>query len=103
MKSQFGYAVICAPCPALLLIVQANAQHKTRTGSLKGKRKARNGKALAGVSVRATSEKSEEDNRETVSNDKGDFELIGLPAGHYSLSFEKRGFKTFFARNLEIA
>jgi len=103
MKSQFGYVVICAPVLAVLLLAQANAQPNTRTGILKGKIKERNGKALEGVTVRATSAKSEEDKRETVSNDKGDFELTGLPAGQYSLSFEKRGFKTFFTRKLEIA
>jgi len=103
MKSQFGYAIICAPVLAVLLIAQANAQSNPQTGILKGKVKERNGKNLEGVIIRATSVKSEEDKRETKSNDKGDFELTGLPAGQYSLSFEKQGFKTFFTRKLEIS
>jgi len=104
MKSQFGYAVICAPVLAVLLLAQANAQSNSQTGIFKGKVKERNGKTLEGVTIRVTSVKSGEDKRETKSNDKGDFELTGLPAGQYSLSAEKQGYKTFiYARKLEIA
>lgn len=103
MKSQFGSAIICAPVLAVLLLAQANAQSNPQTGILKGRVKERNGKALEGVIIRATSAKNEEDKRETKSNDKGDFELTGLPAGQYSISLEKQGFKTFISRKLEIA
>src|SRR5215475_5807740 len=103
MKSQFGYAIICAPLLAALLLAQANAQSNTQTGNLKGRVKERNGKALEGVTIRATSAKNEEDKRETKSNDNGDFELTGLPAGQYTLSLEKQGFKIFISRKLEIA
>jgi uncharacterized surface anchored protein len=102
MKSQIGYATICAPVLAVLLLAQTSAQSNPQPGILKGKVKERNGKALEGVIVRATSAKNEEDKRETKSNEKGDFELTGLPAGQYSLSFEKQGFKTFLSRKLEI-
>jgi len=119
MKSQFRYAIICAPVLAVLLLAQANAQGDTQKGILKGKVKERNGKALEGVMVRATSAKSEEarrgtkrnnesndkgdeNGRETKSNDKGEFEFADLPAGQYTLSFEKQGYKTFLTRRLEI-
>jgi|SRR5215813_4942062 len=103
MKSQIGYACVCAPVLAILLFAQGNAQSNTQTGILKGKVKERNGKALEGVIVRATNAKNNDDKRETKSNDKGDFELTGLPAGQYTISLEKQGFKTFNSRNLDIA
>ena len=103
MKSQFGYAIICAPLLAALLLAPAGAQSQTQTGALKGRVKERTGKALEGVIVRATSAVNKEDKRETKSDDKGDFEFTALPAGLYSLSFEKQGYKTFTTRKLEIA
>jgi hypothetical protein len=103
MKSQFVYAIICAPLLAALLLIPAGGQSKTQTGALKGRVKERNGKALEGVVVRATSAENEEDKRETKSDAKGDFEFAELPAGRYSLSFEKQGYKTFITRKLEVA
>ena len=107
MKSQFGYAIICAPLLAALLLAPASAQSQTQkgaqTGALKGKVKERNGKPLEGVIVQATSAENKEDKRETKSDDKGDFGFDALPAGRYSLSFEKQGYKTFVTRKLEVA
>ena len=107
MKSQFAYAIICAPLLAALLIAPAGAQSQTQTGAqtgaLKGKVKERNGKPLEGVIVQATSAENKEDKRETKSDDKGDFGFDALPAGRYSLSFEKQGYKTFVTRKLEVA
>jgi hypothetical protein len=102
MNSQIGYAIICAPLLAALLLISAGAQSKTQTGALKGRVKERNGKALEGVIVRATSAENEQDKRETKSDDKGDFEFAALPEGRYSLSFEKQGYKTFVTRKLEV-
>lgn len=103
MKSLFGYSIICAQILAVLLIAPAGARCQTQTGALKGRVKERNGKALEGVVVRATNAGNKEDKRETKSDDKGDFEFTALPAGRYSFSFEKRGYKTFITRELEVA
>src|SRR5262245_4077704 len=103
MKSQFGYSIICAPLLAALLLAPASAQSQKQTGALKGRVKERNGKALEGVIVSATSAENKEDKRETKSDDKGDFEFDALPAGRYSLLFEKQGYKTFITRKLEVA
>ena len=103
MKSQFGYAIICAPLLAALLLAPAGAQSQTQTGAVKGRVKERNGKTLGGVIVIATSAENKEDKRETKSDDKGDFGFDALPAGRYSLSFEKQGYKTFITRKLEVA
>src|SRR5262245_413681 len=102
MKSQFGYAIICAPVLTVLLLALVGAQSARQAGALKGKVKERDGKALGGVLVRATSAKNEENKWETKSNDKGDFEFTELPAGQYSFTFEKQGYKTFISRRLEI-
>jgi hypothetical protein len=98
MILKFGYAIVCAPVFALLLALQASAQ----TGNVKGKVKELNGKALAGVVIRATNARKRDDQHETKSDGKGEFEFAGLPAGEYSLSFEKPGYKTFTTRKLEV-
>ncbi len=98
MRLQFRYAIIGALVLATSLIAQANGQ----TGILKGKVKELNGKALEGVTIRATNAKASEDKHETKSDGKGEFEFTALPAGQYSLSFEKQGYKTFTTRKLEI-
>lgn len=103
MKSQFRYALICAPVLAVLLLAQASAQANSQKGILKGKVKELNGKALEGVTIRATRAKGGEEARETKSDEKGNFEFIDLPAGQYILSFEKQGYRTFTTRKLEIA
>jgi uncharacterized surface anchored protein len=101
-RFRFRYALICAPVLAALLFVPTGAQSKAQTGSLKGKVKEENGKSLQGVTVRATSEDGKEEKRETRSDDKGDFEFADLPAGRYTLSLEKQGYKTFITRKLEV-
>jgi hypothetical protein len=102
MKSLFGYAIICAQILTVLLIAPAGARCQTQTGALKGRVKERNGKDLEGVIIRATNAGNKEDKRETKSDDKGDFEFTALPAGRYSFSFEKQGYKTFITRELEV-
>jgi carboxypeptidase family protein len=103
MKSLFGYAIICAQLLAVFLLAPAGGRSQTQTGALKGKVKARDGKALEGVVVRATNAVDKEDKLETKSDDKGDFEFAALPAGRYSLSFEMQGYKAFITRELEVA
>jgi uncharacterized surface anchored protein len=103
MKSQLGYAIICAQLLAVFLLAPAGGRSQTQTGAIKGKVKERNGKALEGVVVRATDAANKEDKRETKSDDKGDFEFSSLPAGRYSLSFEMQGYKAFITRELEVA
>lgn len=95
MKHQLKYAMVIW----LFLMLQANAQ----TGTVKGRVKEQNGKALEGVLIRATSANDKDESHETRSDSKGDFEFIGLQPGDYSFTFEKQGFKTFSTRKLELA
>jgi Carboxypeptidase regulatory-like domain len=94
MKHQLKYAMVIG----LFLMIQANAQ----TGTVKGRVKEQNGKALEGVLIRATSANDKDVSHETRSDSKGDFEFIGLQPGDYSFTFEKQGFKTFSTRKLEL-
>jgi uncharacterized surface anchored protein len=102
MKSRFGYSIIWAPIMAVLVLAQAVAQDNGQKGALLGKVKERKGKALEGVSVRATNAKNEEDTRETKTDNKGNFEFTNLPAGLYKFTFEKKGYRNFITRNLEV-
>jgi hypothetical protein len=106
MKSQFRFALLCAPILSLLLLAPASAQSGERSekqpGSLKGKVKGRGGKALEGVLVHATPANANGEKRETKSDAKGDFEFTSLPPGIYTLSFEKQGYRTFTTRKQEI-
>jgi carboxypeptidase family protein len=95
MKHQLKYAMVIG----LFILTQASAQ----TGTVKGRVKEQNGKALEGVLVRATSDKDKDGIQETRSDSKGDFEFTGLQPGDYSFTFEKQGFKTFSTRKLELA
>jgi hypothetical protein len=83
----------------LFLWTQAGAQ----TASVKGKVKELNGKALAGVLVRATNQKNKELKYESTSDNKGEFVITGLPAGEYSFEFEKKSYKKFTTRKIQIA
>jgi hypothetical protein len=98
MRPQLRYAIFGALVLAVSFAIEAGAQ----TGILKGKVKELNGKALEGVTVRATNIKDSEDKHETKSDGKGEFEFAALPAGQYSLFFEKQGYKSFTTRKLEI-
>ena len=78
----------------------AGAQTGGGPGNLKGRVKEQKGKSLAGVMIKATSEGRQ---FEAQSNDQGEFELKGLPAGEYVLSFSKTGYKNFTTRRLAVA
>ncbi len=74
-----------------------------QSGSIKGKVREQNGRSLEDVLVRATNARNKESKFEIKSDSKGEFTFAQLPAGEYSLSFEKQGFKTFTTRKLEVA
>jgi len=97
MNLKPGYALIAT----LVLLFSIASFAKAQTGILKGKVKEQGGKALEGVQVTAINAKSK-NKHETTSNEKGEFEFSLLPAGEYTLSFEKQNYKTFTTRKLEI-
>lgn len=98
MKLKPGYALIATSVLVVCLFDWVAAQ----TGIVKGKVKEQGGKALEAVLVRAVNVKNKDNRHDTKSDNKGEFEFANLPAGEYSLSFEKQGYKTFTTRKLEV-
>jgi uncharacterized membrane protein len=98
MKLVIRYALFAVPVLLFCLAGVGAAQ----TGIVKGKVKELDGKSLEGVLVTATNSKNKSGKYETNSDAKGNFELTNLPAGDYSFSFEKKGYKTFLSRNLTV-
>ncbi|MEO6724257.1 MAG: carboxypeptidase-like regulatory domain-containing protein [Blastocatellia bacterium] len=98
MKLKLGYALITM----LVLLFSTATGGSAQTGTIKGKVKEEGGKAMEGVLVQAINVRNKEDKQQVNSDSKGDFEFSGLPAGDYSFSFEKQGYKTFLTRKLAV-
>jgi len=98
MKTHFQSAMAVAAAFLLLLLTGAAVQ----TGTVKGKVKEANGKALAGVLVRATNQKNKDAKYEGTSDSKGEFVITGLIAGEYVFSFEKKNYRKFTTRKVEV-
>ena len=64
---------------------------KSTTGAVKGKVREENGKSVGGVTVIA--QQDERDIASVLTNGKGEFTLINLPAGSYKLVFRKLGLR----------
>ncbi len=75
-----------------LLAVARGATAQTTNGTLSGHVADQQGLALPGVTVNATSP-SLQGVRSVVTSDNGDYAMVGLPAGEYTLSFDLSGFE----------
>ena len=98
MKLKPGYALIAM----LVLLFSTAVGAAAQTGLVKGKVKEEGGKALEEVLVQATNVRNKDDKHQIKSDSKGDFEFSDLPAGDYSFSLEKQGYKTFVTRKLAV-
>ncbi len=83
----------------LSLSVTASAQDKT-TGGFKGKVRAENGSAVAGVTIVVRQNERELTRVET--NRKGEFLIEGLKPGAYGLTFRKAGLGTGTLENEQV-
>jgi hypothetical protein len=91
---------ICAIFLLALVALSVAAQKNGTTGSIKGKVKTENGSGAEGVRVAAR-----QDDREvaTATTDrKGQFEINGLAAGVYSLTFRKQGLSVAEVKELKV-
>lgn len=78
---------------------------------IQGKVKEEGGKALAGVTVKATravtrtlnDQDTKQKDYEVKTNDKGDFVFSDLLEGSYTLTFELTGYRTFVTRRVQVA
>ena len=75
-----------------LLAVARGATAQTTNGTLSGHVADQQGLALPGVTINATSP-SLQGVRSVVTSDNGDYAMVGLPAGEYTLSFDLSGFE----------
>lgn len=98
MKVILTYAILFS----LVLVPFSGARAQSPTGVIKGKVKEQGGKPLVDVLIKAQGSKHKDRLQETKSNDKGEFELGSIPAGDYTLTFEKQGYKLFTTRSLEV-
>ena len=77
---------------------------------IQGKVKEDGGKALVGVTVKATravtrtlnDQDTKPKDYEVKTNEKGEFILSGLVEGSYTLTFELTGYRTFVTRRIEV-
>jgi len=91
MRRHQGLLILGCLAAALLLTVPALAQNPT--GTLFGRVTDDSGAALPGVTVMATSAALQGD-RTTVTGGNGDYKLVFLPPGEYTISYTLDGFKT---------
>ena len=82
-----------------LLAVAGPAQKNRTTGSVKGKVKTESGTAEG---VRVAARQGEREVATAATNRKGQFEIAGLPAGRYSLTFRKQGLSVAEIKDFEV-
>jgi hypothetical protein len=76
------------------------AQKNGTTGSIKGKVKTESGSAAEGV--RVTARQGEREAATATTDRKGQFEIAGLAAGRYSLTFRKQGLSVAEVKDFEV-
>jgi len=86
---------------AALVLSSANARGQVTTATLYGVVRDSSGGLLPGVNVTVTHQGTNL-TRETVTDDRGEFALPGLPAGPYAIKIELSGFKTYTSSGLKL-
>ena len=92
---------VMAACSLLLMPAPTWAQGSSAAGIV-GTVKDTSGAVLPGVTIEAASPALIEKVRSTVSDDKGEFRIIELRPGTYSVTFTLPGFSTFKRDGLEL-
>ncbi len=91
MSTRIARALLCT---ALVSLPGAAALAQTTGGSLTGSVRDSSGATVAGAVVTAT-EVGTNHQTSATSNDKGEYELINLKPGNYTLHVEAQGFKVY--------
>lgn len=84
----------------LILAISVSVALAQETGGVKGKVRTTKGEGIAGVGI--TARQSNEDIKSATSDNKGNFELVGLKAGLYNLVFSKTGYSSGLMYNIEV-
>lgn len=85
---------------SLLAFGVAAAQKNKTTGSIKGKVKTESGESAEGV--RVTARQGEREVASASTDRKGQFEIEGLAAGRYNITFRKQGLSVAEVKDFEI-
>src|SRR5690348_902653 len=96
--SMFARAAIVCTC-FLLLAVEARAQ---TAGSIAGVVKDASGAVVPGVTVEVASEALIERVRTTVTDSEGNYRLVDLPSGTYTVTFSLQGFTTLRREGINV-
>lgn len=86
---------------SLLALSGVAAQKSKTTGSIKGKVKTESGASAEGV--RVTAHKGDDEVATAATDRKGQFEIAGLAAGRYNLTFRKSGLSVAEIKDFEVA
>src|SRR5882672_9710808 len=86
----------------VLLPLAASAQQQA-TGTIAGIVKDTSGAVMSGVTVEATSPALIENVRIVVTDAQGQYKIVNLIAGTYSVTFTLPGFSTFKRNGLELS
>src|SRR5262249_14721809 len=88
---------------ALMLLPRAAAAQGSSAASIIGVAKDASGAVLPGVTVEASSPVLIEKVRSTITDEKGEYRIIELRPGTYSVTFTLPGFNTFKRDGLELS
>src|SRR5215470_16080936 len=95
----FGIILMCG---GVLLLPALSRAQGTSTGSIAGTARDASGAVLPGVTVEASSPALIEKTRTTVTDEKGEYKIIELRPGAYTVTFTLTGFNTFKRGGLEL-
>src|SRR6266581_1714907 len=85
---------------AVLALFVSLSFAQTGTTSVRGTVLDKSGAAVAAAKVTVTNEQALQ--RETQTDNPGEYRLLALPPGTYTLTVEKAGFRTFQQSKLEL-
>ena len=95
----FSIILICA---GDLMLPGPSSAQGTSTGSIAGTAKDTSGAVLPGVTVEVASPALIEKTRTTVTSDNGEYKIIELRPGTYTVTFTLTGFNTYKRAGLEL-
>src|SRR5262245_36118024 len=89
-------------CGALLLLPAASGAQGTGSGTIAGTARDTSGGVLPGVTVEASSPALIEKTRTTITDERGEYKIIELRPGTYTVTFTLTGFNTFKRDGLSL-
>src|SRR5262245_11337320 len=89
-------------CGALILLPAVSRAQGTGSGTIAGTAKDASGGVLPGVTVEAAMPALIEKTRTTITDERGEYKIIELRPGTYTVTFMLTGFNTFKRDGLEL-